>query len=98
MPLYKLIVTEIALTQLEESALYYEDKQKNLGFEFEREIADVLDIIENNPYLFPIKFAHFHEVVVNRFPYIIVYEIAGKEIVILSIFHTKQDPEKKRKK
>ena len=94
----KLIVAEAAVLQLEESALFYESRQKGLGFEFEQEIADILDIIKNNPFLFPVKFARFHEVVVKRFPFVIVYEITEKQIVVVSIFHTGQDPEKKKKK
>ncbi|MEO5569757.1 MAG: type II toxin-antitoxin system RelE/ParE family toxin [Bacteroidia bacterium] len=95
---YKLIVTEAAILQLEESCLFYEDKKKGLGFEFEQEIADVLEIIEDNPFLFPVKFAHLHEAVVRRFPFVIVYEITEKQIVVVSIFHTKQNPSKKKKK
>ena len=48
--------------------------------------------------MFPEKFAHFHEVVVKRFPFVVVYEIIEKKIVVTSIFHTGQDPEKKKKK
>jgi plasmid stabilization system protein ParE len=48
--------------------------------------------------LFPIKFAHVHEAVVTRFPYVINYEVLGKEIIVSAIFHVKQHPNKKVKR
>ena len=94
----KLIVSEAAILQLEESCLFYERKKKGLGFELEQEIADVLEIIEKNPLLFPVKFSDLREAVVRRFPFVIVYEIFEKQVVVVSIFHTKQHPSKKKKK
>lgn len=95
---FKLVVTEAALLQLEESCLFYENRKKGLGFEFEQEIAEVLEIIEKNPLLFPLKFSDLREAVVKRFPFVIVYEIFEKQIIIVSIFHTKQHPAKKKKR
>ena len=65
---YPLIVAETALVQLEESCLFYEIKEKGLGFELEQEIDDVIELIEVNPFLFPVKFSESHEAVVRRFP------------------------------
>ena len=57
----------------------------------------MFDVIKKNPLLFPVKFAHMHEAVVKRFPFVVNYEIIGKQIVILSVFHVKQHPSKKVK-
>ncbi len=58
---YKLIILEQAVSELEDASLYYNKQVDGLGFEFEEEIVKLLDIIKNNPLLFPIQFAHIHE-------------------------------------
>lgn len=95
---YKLIVTEAAVIQLEDACLFYESRKTGLGNELEKEIIELLRHIEANPFLFSIKFATMREAVVKRFPFIIVYEILDKDILVVSVFHTKQNPDKKKKK
>ena len=98
MPSYKIIILEQAISEIAESCLYYNNKLQGLGFEFEEEIFQLLELIKDNPLLFPIKFAHIHEVVVARFPFVINYEVFGKQIIVSAVFHTKQHPDKKIKR
>lgn len=59
----------------------------------------LLGLIKENPFLFPIKFAHIREAVVKRFPYVINYEVTEqKQIIVSAIFHTQQHPKKKIKR
>jgi plasmid stabilization system protein ParE len=95
---FKLIILENTVSELEKAKEYYNQQIDELGVEFEEEIYSVLDLIKVNPLLFPIKFAHIHEAVIKRFPFVINYEIDGSSVIILSIFHTKQNPKKKLKK
>lgn len=95
---YKLIILEIAVSEFEDACLYYNNQLPGLGFEFEEEIFALLALINDNPLLFPIKFAFIHEAVVRRFPFVINYEITGKIIIISAIFHSKQSPNKKNKR
>ena len=95
---YKLIVLERAVAELEDACLYYNDQLPGLGFEFEEEIFMLLELINDNPLLFPIKFAHIREAVVRRFPFVINYEISEKLIIVSAIFHTKQSSDKKTKR
>ena len=98
MPFYKIIILEQAVSEIAESCLYYNNKFPGLGFEFEEEIFQLLQLIKNNPLLFPIKFAHIHEAVVARFPFVINYEVFGKQIIVSAVLHTRQHPDKKTKK
>ncbi len=88
---YKLIVLERAVSELESACLYYNDQVSGLGFEFEEEIFMLIELINDNPLLFPIKFAHIREAVVRRFPFVINYEIIEKVIIVSAIFHSKQN-------
>ena len=95
---YKLVLHEKAINELGDATEYYNSKSSNLGFEFEDEVFTVVDLIKRNPLLFPVKLARIHEAVVKRFPFVINYEVVGKQIVVLSVFHVKQHPSKKIKR
>jgi hypothetical protein len=95
---YKLIVLERAVIELEDACVYYNDQLSGLGFEFEKEVFMLLELINDKPLLFPIKFAHIREAVVRRFPFVINFEISEKVIIVSAIFHTKQNPDKKTKR
>lgn len=92
---FKLIIVESAIIEIEDACIYYNNQLVGLGYEFEEEIFTLLELINGNPLLFPIKFAYFREATVKRFPFIIIYEIVEKEIIVTAIFHTKQSPDKK---
>lgn len=94
----KLIILECAVNDLEDACLFYNEKISGLGVEFEEEVVALLELIKDNPLLFPIKFAHIHEAVMKRFPFVINYEISGKQIIVSAIFHVKQNPTKKIKR
>ncbi len=53
----------------------------------------VLDHIETNPFLYPIKKIQFREAPTKVFPYIIVYKINQKQkrVNVFSVFHTKRN-------
>jgi len=95
---YKLIILERAVVEFEDACLYYNNKVSGLGFEFEEELIVLLELIKDNPLLFPVKFAHIHEAVMKRFPFVINYEVSGKQIIVSAIFHVKQNPSKKIKR
>ena len=78
--------------------MYYNEQVLGLGYEFEEEIVVLLELIKENPLLFQVKFAHIHEAVVKRFPFVINYEISEKQVIVSAIFHVKQNPTKKRKR
>ena len=90
-------ISEYALLQTEESFNYYESKEKGLGIRFKNEIIIIFELIKKNPLLFPAKFKHYREALVKGFPFLIVYEIEPKEVIILNVFHTSQNPKKKTK-
>jgi len=68
---YKIVILEQAINEIAESHLYYNTKLPGLGLEFEEEVFRLLELIEDNPFLFPIKFSHIHEAVLTRFPFVI---------------------------
>jgi plasmid stabilization system protein ParE len=95
---YKVVLLEEALAELTESSGYYSRQSPELGQAFEEEVFQMLEVIRLNPLLFPIKFDCFHEAVLARFPFVFVYEVNVKEILVSAVFHTKRNPAGKAKK
>ncbi len=98
MPGYKVVILEQAISEITESCIYYNNKRSGLGFEFEEAVFSLLELINDNPALFPIKFGNIHEAVMTRFPFVINYEVFGKQIIVSAVFHAKQHPDKKIKR
>jgi hypothetical protein len=98
MATYKIVLVEQAVDEFEKACVYYNDKVVGLGFEFEKEVIELLAVVQKNPLLFSIKFENVHEAVVKSFPFVVTYEVIDKLIIVLSVFHTNQKPAKKMKR
>lgn len=92
---YKLILKPEAENDLREAIEYYQSKRKGLGLIFLKCVQKFFDRITKNPLHYPLKSNQFREAYIQKFPYIIIYEIIDNEIVVFSVFNTYQNPEKK---
>ncbi|AZB31623.1 type II toxin-antitoxin system RelE/ParE family toxin [Chryseobacterium balustinum] len=92
---YKLILKPEAENDLGEAIEYYQSKRKGLGLKFLKCVQKFFDRITKNPLHYPLKSNQFREAYIQKFPYIIIYEIIDNEIVVFSVFNTYQNPEKK---
>jgi plasmid stabilization system protein ParE len=54
--------------------------------------------IQRHPQLHPVAVDDFRHALIRRFPFEIFYESAREAIVIYSVFHCSQDPQKWRKR
>jgi len=97
-PNFKLIILEQAVAEIADSCNYYSEKIPELGHEFESEVFNLLDVIKENPLIFPIKFSNIHEAVMLSFPFVINYEVIGKQIIVYAVFHTKRNLDKKSRR
>ena len=78
-----------------EAFRWYEEQREGLGFEF-------LDSFYSNLLDNPHTHSFYEDTVrqgrLNRFPYLVVYEVFNNAIVVYSVFMEKQNPVKKRTK
>jgi plasmid stabilization system protein ParE len=79
---------------------WYESELPGLGDRFEDSLEKLIAIVAKSPLIFPGKSHGTRECKVDGFPYLIVYKIFSvkKVILIVSIFHTSRNPQKKYKK
>ena len=93
---FQVVILEKAFQEIENARDYYENNQINLGNSFTKEVFSILEILETNPLLFPIKFNNIREAVINKFPFVVIYEVLpNNEIIVLSVFHFRRNPEDK---
>jgi plasmid stabilization system protein ParE len=93
---FQIVILEKAFQEIENARDYYENNQINLGISFSKEVFSILEIIETNPLLFPVKFENIREAVIKKFPFVVVFEILpNDEIIVLSVFHFRRNPEDK---
>lgn len=95
--MYRLLLKPKAIETLREAYIWYEEQQIGLGDRFIEEIEHCYDLLKLQPDIFRKIRKNYRQVVCSVFPYVIVYEIAGLEVIIYVVFHTSLNPKKKFK-
>lgn len=89
---YSIELHEIAGDELWDAVDWYDSQKVRLGKEFARELQEVMNLVKVNSHQFPKAFKDKRKAVLQRFPYVVVFEIHGNTVNVLAIFHTSRDP------
>lgn len=89
--------TPHAKTEIAKAYDWYDDREPGLGEEFLRCLDACVFNIQRTPNLYPAVEGQFRRALVRRFPFEIFYETTKEGVLIYSVFHGSQDPEKWRK-
>jgi len=92
---FEIDLLAVAEEELADSYDWYEEQLPLLGNKFYNEINHYLNLLENNPYQFAIKYSEeLRAASLNKFPFLIIYWIdeINRKIFIVSIFHTSRNP------
>jgi len=81
----------LALRDLEIGTAYYQLQQKGLRKRFEKQVHTTFKKIQKFPLAASIAYENVRYQIMERFPYIILYELDGSNIYILRIFNTHQE-------
>ena len=92
---YRLVIKTLATTEALNAYDYYEEKQPGYGENSFSELDACYDKILEQPNSFSYSKKPFREAKVNRFPYVVIYQVDKDEVVVYSVFNTYQDPSKK---
>ena len=71
---------------------YYEECQERLGLEFAQEIYSTIHRIIDFPNAWQPMTSKTRRCLTNRFPFGVIYQILGNEIIIIAIMHQNQKP------
>ena len=87
-----------AQTELRADAVWYDERRPGLGDDFIAEVSSVLDRIGKGPESFPVwpgtsaAPVHIRRAVVDRFPYVVAFEMHAEHALVLAITHAKRRP------
>ncbi|WBX99290.1 type II toxin-antitoxin system RelE/ParE family toxin [Chryseobacterium gambrini] len=93
--IYHFSLSPKAENDLLEAALWYENQQTGLGEKFIQKVESYFLRIQNHPFHFPLKKGNLREAYIQKFPYVIIYQIIGDNIIVFAVFNTHQNPTKK---
>ena len=87
-------IKEQANNEIVQAYSYYESQQLGLGEYFLNDFSNTINAIKLSPNGF-VKFHQYRQVRFSVFPFVIVYEVDKKELLIYAVFETHQHPIKK---
>ena len=90
-------VLAAAEDELLAAMLYYEEQKDGLGQDFFERVSETIIAIGQDPRRFPCYEGKrlsrsFRRAPVNRFPYIIVFQLREEETLIVAVAHSSQEP------
>ena len=90
------VFTPQASKDVAEAYAWYEEREPGLGEEYVRSVEACLEMLTRHPHMFPPVIDSFRRALIRRFPYEIFYETSTEGLVVYSVFHCSQDPNKWR--
>ena len=95
----KLVISKRALSEIEKSFLWYQKGSELVAEKFRFHLENKFSELSFYPSRYAEKKSPYREVVLNKFPFSIVYEYLPKKNIVLikSVFHFKRNPLKKHK-
>jgi hypothetical protein len=95
---YEVIIPHGVYEELNEAALYFESKQIDLGVKFLLDWEASMKLLKATPLHYQKKHKEFRSIKLSNFPYLLVFEIEGKKIVVYRLAHARKNPKKIFKK
>lgn len=92
--IFNLIVTEIAELHVVETCLYYEEQQPGLSERFLNELENAYKKIAEHPqyYSYISSKDGYRDVCLNKFPYVVIYQIHENDVIVVDVFNTHRQP------
>ena len=95
---YRLLIRPLAANEIIDASDWYNEQKEGLGTEFIAELDSFFNNLLNNPFAYSYFEKPVRQGKIDRFPYLIVYEIFDDQIVVYSVFMAKRSPSRKRTK
>lgn len=90
--MYTLEIKGRALRMMQEAYEWYEKQRTGLWEEFLKALDIAFGKIASYPQYFSSVYKQYCQVKIPRFPYVIVYEIMKKNVIVFAVFHTPKNP------
>ncbi len=95
---YDLIVNVEAQLEAKDAVDYYDGIDPKLGERFFKELSETYQKLQSNlqhySFVFTTRKSNIRDVKLHSFPYLIIFEIRGQKVVVLSVMNTHKRPKK----
>lgn len=95
---YHLEIKEEARMDILHASAWYADKGSGLNVKFISKIELLITSIIRNPKTYKKVYKTFRQASLRKFPYVLLFEHTGENVIVYSVFHTSQHPAKKIKR
>jgi plasmid stabilization system protein ParE len=95
---YTLSIKEEAKADIKHATKWYGDIENKLALRLINELDYILKTILYNPKTYKKVYKNFRQAALHKFPFVLLYEQDSEEVIIYSLFHTRQNPIKKLKR
>ncbi len=93
---YDLLVTDRASREVIKAIDYYDGINAKLGSRFLTELSETYQKLSTAPQLYSFilsnRKSNIRDVKLSSFPYVVIYEIKEKKVMILSVMNTHRKP------
>lgn len=84
---------ELAEREMLEARDFYDNLVFGLGKKFISDLEYIINLLRENPLIFPVKFDSYRTVPLRKFPYSIIFRLdKDDEVIILAVAHQKRKP------
>jgi plasmid stabilization system protein ParE len=90
----KTLLTADAQLDIQQAAFWYKKQSSGLGIEFVKSVRQAIKSIRNTPFGFTTRVGNLRAIPLNRFPYLLYYQIDEKDclIIVFAILHSHRNP------
>ena len=94
MPSYKISLLSEAREDIISATDYLNLQRSQLGNKFFIEVAEVIDMLQNNPLVFQKKYKNFRQASIKKYSFLIHYLVDEQKqnVIIFAVLHTSQNP------
>ena len=89
--MFELILWPEAEEDIAEAQQWYEDRREGLGDDFEACLDEAFEKLLRYPTVFGIVYSGLRRFQVRRFPYGIYFDVIDETVVVVAVFHGRQD-------
>lgn len=91
----KIAVFDPVYNELSEAVSYYESKARGLGIRFYTEFENALYAVSLNAEGYAKKYKKYRNIRLKKFPFILIFEVREKTVLVIKLIHTSKHPGKR---
>jgi plasmid stabilization system protein ParE len=81
-----------ALAEAEKAVAWYAQRNAHAAVAFARAVSHAIDLISESPERWPVYLEGTRRILVERFPFQLVYRVGGTRVLVVAVAHGRRRP------